>query len=264
MAAESSLTMEDHQHLEECSTHVEAKSTEAGSRDYVIGEDFHDGEKDLLSSEVFLQPNANEMPPAKQDDGKEAESSLTMEDHQHLEECSTHVEAKSTATDGDTGSRGSGIREDFHDGEKDLLSSEVFLQPNANDMPPAKQDDGKRRWLWVIILATDYRHGRRVNAEIFPFSVFVLCVPSSILRSLNRLFHSKVEALHHNRLSVFRGASDLNTFLRVTLSTIEEVHHGLDCPGQEGCCRGHVLAEEDRLRLSWSGSGLGLWCLCGV
>ncbi|CAG0903920.1 unnamed protein product [Cyprideis torosa] len=67
-----------------------------------------------------------------------------MEDHQHLEECSTHVEAKSTATDGDTGSRSYEIGEDFHDREKDLLSSEVFLQPNANEMPPAQPDDGKK------------------------------------------------------------------------------------------------------------------------
>ncbi|CAG0904937.1 unnamed protein product, partial [Cyprideis torosa] len=65
--------MEDHQNLEEFRTRVEAKSTEAGSGGYGIGEDFHDGEKDLLSSEVFLQPNANEMPPAKQDDGKEGD-----------------------------------------------------------------------------------------------------------------------------------------------------------------------------------------------
>ncbi|CAG0891569.1 unnamed protein product [Cyprideis torosa] len=68
--AESSPTMEDHQNLEEFRTRVEIKSTEAGSGGYGIGEDFHDGEKDLLSSEVLLQPNANEMPPAKQDDGK--------------------------------------------------------------------------------------------------------------------------------------------------------------------------------------------------
>ncbi|CAG0900965.1 unnamed protein product, partial [Cyprideis torosa] len=73
-----------------------------------------------------------------------AESSLTMEDHQHLQECSNHVEAKSTSTDGDTGSRGYEIGKDFHDGEKDLLSSEVLLQPNTNEMRPAKQDDGKK------------------------------------------------------------------------------------------------------------------------
>ncbi|CAG0898938.1 unnamed protein product, partial [Cyprideis torosa] len=67
-----------------------------------------------------------------------------MEDHQHLEECSAHVEAKSTAPDCDTGSRGFGIREDFHDGEKDLLSSEVLLPRRENEMPPAKQNDLKK------------------------------------------------------------------------------------------------------------------------
>ncbi|CAG0898937.1 unnamed protein product [Cyprideis torosa] len=75
---ESSLTMEDHFHIEEFRTRVEAKSTEAGSRGYGIGEDFHDGEKDLLSSEVLLQPNANEMLLAKQDDGKEGDNYLQL------------------------------------------------------------------------------------------------------------------------------------------------------------------------------------------
>ncbi|CAG0896716.1 unnamed protein product [Cyprideis torosa] len=67
---DSSQTMEDHQNLEEFRTRVEAKGTEAGSGGYGSSEDFHDGEKDLLSSEVFLQPNANEMLLAKQDGRK--------------------------------------------------------------------------------------------------------------------------------------------------------------------------------------------------
>ncbi|CAG0898936.1 unnamed protein product [Cyprideis torosa] len=63
--ADSSLTMEDHQNLEEFRTRVEAKSTEAGSGGYGIGEDFHDGEKDYFRQKYFfnqmqtrcLQPN---------------------------------------------------------------------------------------------------------------------------------------------------------------------------------------------------------------
>ncbi|CAG0901862.1 unnamed protein product [Cyprideis torosa] len=167
--------MEDHQNLEEFRTRGQAKSTEAGSGGYGIGEDFHDGEKDLLSSEVFLQPNANEMLPVKQDDGKEAESSLTMEDHQHLEKCSNNFEAKGTSTDGDTGSRGYGIREDFHDGEKDLLSSEVLFQPNANQMPKARPNDGKKGHVCAVCKqgfrkANDLLRHERSHSGEKPFS----------------------------------------------------------------------------------------------
>ncbi|CAG0904876.1 unnamed protein product, partial [Cyprideis torosa] len=165
--AESSQTMEDHQNLEEFRTRVEAESTEAGSGEYGIGEDFHDGEKDLLSSIVTEMEDHQHLEECSthveakstatdgdtgsrgyeigedfHDGEKDLLSSIVteMEDHQHLEECSTHVEAKSTATDGDTGSRGYEIGEDFHDGEKDLLSSEVLLPPRENEMPPAKQN----------------------------------------------------------------------------------------------------------------------------
>ncbi|CAG0903102.1 unnamed protein product, partial [Cyprideis torosa] len=147
-AGKSSVTMEDNQLLEECRTHVEPKSTEtdvdAGSGEYGIVEDFHDDEKDMLSSEVLLSPRENEMPTAKPNHGRKGHAcgvcrklSVTMEDHQLLEECRTQVEPKSTETDVDAGSGEYGIVEDFHDDEKDLLSSEVLLPPRAKEMPTA-------------------------------------------------------------------------------------------------------------------------------
>ncbi|CAG0907137.1 unnamed protein product, partial [Cyprideis torosa] len=85
--------------------------------------------------------------------------------------------------------------------------------------------------------------------QICSYSVFVLCVPSSILCPLDRLFHSKVEAFHHNRFSVFRGTSDLNTSLRVAESSLtmdleEEFRTRVEAKSTEAGSRGYGIGED--------------------
>ncbi|CAG0907027.1 unnamed protein product, partial [Cyprideis torosa] len=90
---------------------------------------------------------------------QDAESSLIMQDHQLSEEFRTKAEAERTETDGGAGfafpqttKRGYGITlgENFHDDEKDLLSSAVYPESTSNQMPATKPRHGKRGHICLI------------------------------------------------------------------------------------------------------------------
>ncbi|CAG0900964.1 unnamed protein product, partial [Cyprideis torosa] len=294
--------MEDHQHLQECSTHVEAKSTatdgDTASRGYGIGEDFHDGEKDLLSSEVLLQPNANDMPPAQPDDGKgdlsvlcirrvrpfvhfesikqlvpfkgrgfppqsplgipwdfrlgyfpaycpfndcRADSSLTMEDHQNLEEFRTRVETKST----EAGSGGYGIVvNQIHLVESGKSRKPTCFSGGSSSGKPRTRTDNVFLWRQCIVVERDIK--------ICQFSVFVLCVPSSIAPFKGRGFppQSPLGIPWNFLLEYFPAYCPFNDCRAESSLTMEDHFHleefrtRVEAKSTEAGCGGYGISED--------------------